>query len=83
MKTTALVLILAFSFMAFGCNKENKENKEPKTVTYYKEHPEERKVLMKKCSDNPGKYEENPDCINAETAQHQDMWGDPADFRLK
>ncbi|MFA4626403.1 EexN family lipoprotein [Xanthomonas perforans] len=40
----------------------------PKTVSYYSEHGEERKVVLSRCRDNPGELRETPDCVNAEKA---------------
>ncbi len=40
----------------------------PKTVAYYSEHDEERKVALSRCRDNPGELRNTPDCVNAERA---------------
>ncbi|MBB5876171.1 EexN family lipoprotein [Xanthomonas sp. 3498] len=40
----------------------------PKTVSYYSEHGEERRVVLARCRDNPGELRDTPDCVNAERA---------------
>jgi hypothetical protein len=38
------------------------------TVSYYREHPEERKAMMARCSDDPGGMGQTANCINAKQA---------------
>lgn len=40
-------------------------SKEPKTVEYYKQHEAERRAVLDKYKDNPGKFRDDPDAINA------------------
>ena len=35
------------------------------TVTYYREHAEQRDAQLKKCSDDPGSLGNQLDCVNA------------------
>lgn len=79
MKAFILVLMLSLSFVITGCDSK----KEPKSVAYYVDHPEERRAVLKECADNPGQHKDDPDCINAKAASHQDSWGNPEDFRIK
>ncbi len=73
-RTLCILLLLSLGILA-GCNE-----KEVKTVQWYTEHPEERTAQIKLCADNPGKLENNPNCINARQAYLQDSGGDPRDF---
>jgi hypothetical protein len=38
------------------------------TVTYYREHANEREAALKKCADDPGSLGRRPDCVNAREA---------------
>lgn len=38
------------------------------TVSYYREHAEERDAALKKCADDPGSLGQQPDCVNAREA---------------
>ena len=48
--------------------------KEPKTVAYYTSNPAERDALLAECKNNPGKYANDPDCMNASDSRIQ-QWG--------
>ena len=48
--------------------------KEPKSVAYYTANPAERDQLWAECKNNPGKYKDDPDCINAGDSKVQN-WG--------
>lgn len=48
----------------FGCEPVP----EPKTVSYYEQNEVERNKVRARCRDNPGKYKDDPDCLNAEAA---------------
>lgn len=41
---------------------------EPRTVDYYRAHPTEARKRMDECLGNPGKYRNDPDCLNANAA---------------
>jgi len=38
------------------------------TVAYYREHPDERDAVLKRCADDPGSLGKQPDCVNAREA---------------
>lgn len=38
------------------------------TVTYYREHADEREAALKRCADDPGSLGKQPDCVNAREA---------------
>lgn len=59
MKKILFLLLISLSVFAFGCKEE------AKTVQWYTDHPEERSARLQMCGDNPGKYQNDPDCINA------------------
>lgn len=61
-----------------GCTPD----KEPKSVQYYAEHPEERKTVVAQCKNNPGKYRDDPDCINAETADIRSQGKGPSSVKF-
>lgn len=60
--------------------------KEPKTVAYYTANPAERDQLVAECKNNPGKFKDDPDCINANDSVIQG-WGKsklpPVNFSAK
>jgi hypothetical protein len=64
----ASVILLTVAFLS-GCN-----HKEPKTVAYYTANPAERDQLVADCRNNPAKYRDDPDCINANDSAIQG-WG--------
>ena len=79
MKNIVITFALSMSFFIVGCDKE----KEAKSVSYYVNHPEERRLVLKECLDNPDIYKDDQDCINAKAASQKDSWGDAENFRLK
>lgn len=44
-------------------------SKEPKPVSFYKENHAARKEVLSKLKENPGKYKNDPDVINAVQAE--------------
>ena len=38
------------------------------TVSYYREHADERDAALKRCADDPGSLGKQPDCVNAREA---------------
>lgn len=38
------------------------------TVTYYREHAEQREAQLKRCMEDPGSLGHQPDCVNAREA---------------
>ena len=79
MKTVLFILLLSISLFITGCNKENTT---AKTVKYYQEHPQERKIVLERCSKEPGLSDSDLDCINAKKAELTTMEGDPNRYRL-
>ena len=41
------------------------------TVTWFKEHQEERQAMLASCRDNPGEFENSPNCVNALQAENE------------
>jgi hypothetical protein len=58
-----IMLMLALCLTLMACSKE------PKTVSYYAQHEVERQEQLKKADENPGKFKDDPDVINAATAE--------------
>jgi hypothetical protein len=68
MKSATLNVLLVFSVAigAVGCSRED----EPaRTVSWFREHPEERKAMVTRCADDPGRLGQTPNCINAKQAE--------------
>lgn len=68
-KTTAfmkyMAKLLAITLLLSACTKD------PKPVSYYKQNESERKQMLEKFKDNPGKYQKDGDVINAVQAEQQ------------
>lgn len=41
------------------------------TVTWFKEHQEERQAMLASCRDNPGEFENSSNCVNALQAENE------------
>jgi hypothetical protein len=70
-------IVYAFFHLSFvvlvvaGCSPE-----EPvRTVSWFREHPEERKAILARCSDDPGHLRQTPNCVNASQAEGQESIG--------
>lgn len=50
------------------------------TVTYYREHADERDAQIKKCADDPGSRGNQPDCVNAREAARLEGIGSQRDL---
>ena len=50
------------------------------TVTYYREHADERDTQLKKCTDDPGSLGHQPDCVNAREAARLEGIGSQRDL---
>lgn len=57
--------LLAILLLLSACSKD------PKPVSYYKQNESERKQMVDKFKDNPGKYQKDGDVINAVQAEQQ------------
>src|SRR6185369_662105 len=57
--------LVGLGFLLVSCSKAP----EPaRTVTYYREHADERKAMVELCADDPGTRAQDPDCVNAQQA---------------
>lgn len=59
----AVLLLCIFCSVAFA-----EGSQEVMGVEWYKTHPEERKMMLARCNDNPGELRNDPNCINAKRA---------------
>lgn len=50
------------------------------TVTYYREHADEREAVLKRCADDPGSIGAQPDCVNAREAARLEGIGSQRDL---
>lgn len=58
-------ILMSASLILFGCSRED----EPaRTVTWYQQHADERKAMVTRCADDPGRLSETPNCVNAQRA---------------
>ncbi|RLV58383.1 hypothetical protein D5018_17700 [Parashewanella curva] len=73
MKAFLCAIISLFVLCLTGCNKppEPKFKHKGHTVTWFMKHDEVLKQTLKLCSDDPAKYNKEPDCINALHAANQ------------
>ncbi len=71
MKNSIILIGIAMALLVAGCAQEKKE--EVKTVEYYKGHKEELQNTLKKCNDNTAALENDPNCMNAQTAYAQSL----------
>lgn len=65
MKKTIFISLILFILSA--CDN-------PKTVSYYVEHPDEMKAKLKECNDDLTKLAKDGDCINARSAKRENFW---------
>jgi len=68
MKSTILKVAILFSasLTVFGCS----QKEEPaQTVSWFQQHPDERKATVARCADDPGRLATTPNCINAQQAE--------------
>jgi hypothetical protein len=66
------IIPMACGMLLNGCNKAPDE---PRTVSYFQEHADERQTLVKKCEDDPGGVGKTRACINAMQAQMRADFG--------
>jgi hypothetical protein len=45
------------------------------SVSYYREHADERQATLKRCADDPGSLGRQPDCVNAQEAERMEGIG--------
>ncbi|MEJ1961046.1 MAG: EexN family lipoprotein [Gammaproteobacteria bacterium] len=68
MKSTTrnVMVLLSASVMVFACSREE----EPaRTVSWFQQHPDERKAMVARCADDPGRLAKTPNCVNAQQAE--------------
>lgn len=75
--------ILVFIIGAFALGLTACKDEEIKTVEWYTDHPTERSERLKMCGDNPAKFEDNPNCINAHQSEVINSAGSIKDKRWK
>lgn len=46
-----------------------------RTVSWYREHAEDRKAMVARCADDPGRLAKTPNCVNASQAEGQESIG--------
>ncbi len=71
MKKTTILLGVAMALLTAGCMQEPQE--EVRTVEYYKENRGVMEETLTKCNNNPGVLDNDPNCINANTAYAQTL----------
>jgi len=64
---TALMLML----IATSCAPDTSKY----TVSYFKEHKEERKATLERCNNDPGRLRNDPLCVNAHEADFDEGFG--------
>ncbi|MCL1079449.1 hypothetical protein D5R81_15470 [Parashewanella spongiae] len=80
MKTSTLVLLSLVVIGLSACSKFGKESEQKvdqgHTVSWFLKHNEVLDQTLKLCSDDPAKYNKEPDCINALHAANQRSAGE-------
>lgn len=69
---TALACVVA------GCSHGPEDT--PQTVDYYRKHPEDRQILLGRCTNDPGRLGGKPACINAQQAENLEGIGSMRDL---
>jgi uncharacterized lipoprotein YehR (DUF1307 family) len=69
MKNTKKMIFISSVLLALTACGEKEQ-----TVDWYEQNAPERKAMLEKCKNNPGRYQNNPNCINADTAENRLMW---------
>lgn len=72
------LVYFVFALLVTGCDDSEVEVKikQPvvaKDVQFFLDHADDRKSTLKACSNNPGTFKDNPNCINANAAQQKSM----------
>lgn len=67
MKSTARNVVIPFaaSMLVCACARDDGP---ARTVSWYQQHPEERKAMVARCADDPGRLGSLPNCVNAQQA---------------
>ena len=59
---------IALSLSLIACSEKDPMFENEYDVSYYKEHQDVLKEVLDTCKNNPGKYQDTPNCINAQRA---------------
>ena len=72
MKLSTFVLVAVTTMIVTACSQpDTKLQKSSHTVSWFLKHNEILDQTLKLCSDDPAKYNQEPDCINALHAANQ------------
>ena len=69
MRTHFTIGIFAAVLALSGCSGDPKS--EVHDVSYFMEKDEPREAMIERCDNNPGLYENDPNCINAQEAKRK------------
>ena len=64
----ALPALLALALAAGPATAQGSPAAEPRTVSWYADHPQARAQVQLACFDDPGRLGRDPDCVNAQQA---------------
>jgi hypothetical protein len=64
--TLNVVLLFSASLTVFGCSREEEPTQ---TVSWFQQHADERKAMVARCADDPGRLARTPNCVNAQQAE--------------
>lgn len=64
----ALPALLALALAAGPAAAQGSPAAEPRTVSWYADHPQARAQVQLACFDDPGRLGRDPDCVNAQQA---------------
>ncbi|MGB0893795.1 MAG: EexN family lipoprotein [Parashewanella sp.] len=82
MKIVNLLLISSLLCVMTGCSKltdhhSQSNQSQGHTVAWFKQHQDILMQTLTQCSNDPAKYRNHPDCINAQQAANAIVAGDP------
>lgn len=66
MNASRVALGLCLAAGVIACTKESMQP--VRTVEYYRAHAQEREEALRRCADDPGRLQRDPNCINAKQA---------------
>jgi hypothetical protein len=65
-KTLSVITLLSVSTVVMSCSREEEPDR---TVSWFRQHPGERKAMVTRCADDPGRLATSPNCVNAKQAE--------------
>ncbi len=77
-----IAVVVLISVAMTGCFDDTPATGQIQTVDWYKAHDDERKVILKTCGNNPGEFQDAPNCINALQAERALSSGEPFELDL-